>query len=377
MNKTLQIIIILLCCTLTINSYTQAATPQAKPFTIVIDAGHGGRDPGAIGKITREKDINLAIALKLGKRIEQGIEDVKVHYTRTTDTFLPLQDRANYVNKQGADLFICIHTNAVDNPNVKGAETFTLGLNKAESNLDVAMRENSVILLEDDYKANYQGFDPNSVESYIMFDFMQDQYLDKSLSFAVLVQNNMTTKCARYDRGVRQAAFWVLHKSACPSVLVEVGFITNQQDEKYLASEEGRNALADAIYNAVVLYKKEIDKKNGIIKTQETVDTAANAKNNEQKTIIASKVTYKIQIAAVKEHLPNNDPAFKGLKNIKHYKENNYYKYTYGEETTFEAINKIHKEIKNKFPDSFVVAFKDGEKINVKTARQIEQEQAR
>lgn len=374
MNKTIQIIIILLCCTLTTNIHTQAATPQAKPFTIVIDAGHGGRDPGAIGKITREKDINLAIALKLGKKIEQEIENVKVHYTRTTDTFIPLQDRANYVNKQAADLFICIHTNAVDNPNVKGAETFTLGLNKAESNLDVAMRENSVILLEEDYKANYQGFDPNSVESYIMFDFMQDQYLDKSLSFAVLVQNNLTTKCKRYDRGVRQAAFWVLHKSACPSVLVEVGFITNQQDEKYLASEEGRNALAEAIYNAVLLYKKEIDKKNGIIKTQETVDTVANTKNNEQKTTIASKVTYKIQIAAVKEHLPNNDPAFKGLKNIKHYKENNYYKYTYGEETTFEAINKIHKEIKNKFPDSFVIAFKDGQKINLKTARQIEQE---
>ncbi|MBO5960692.1 MAG: N-acetylmuramoyl-L-alanine amidase [Paludibacteraceae bacterium] len=373
MNKILQIIIILLCCTLTINMHTQAATPQAKPFTIVIDAGHGGRDPGAIGKITREKDINLAIALKLGKRIEQGIEDVKVHYTRTTDIFLPLQDRANYVNKQGADLFICIHTNAVDNPNVKGAETFTLGLNKAESNLDVAMRENSVILLEDDYKANYQGFDPNSVESYIMFDFMQDQYLDKSLSFAVLVQNNMTTKCARYDRGVRQAAFWVLHKSACPSVLVEVGFITNQQDEKYLASEEGRNALADAIYNAVVLYKKDIDKKNGIIKTQEQPNVTANTDNKEQKTTIANTICYKIQIAAVKEQLPANDPAFKGLKNIQYYKENNYYKYTYGEEITFEAINKLHKEIKNKFPDSFVVAFKDGQKINVKTARQLEQ----
>ena len=373
MNKILQIIIILLCCTLTINMHTQAATPQAKPFTIVIDAGHGGRDPGAIGKITREKDINLAIALKLGKRIEQGIEDVKVHYTRTTDIFLPLQDRANYVNKQGADLFICIHTNAVDNPNVKGAETFRLGLNKAESNLDVAMRENSVILLEDDYKANYQGFDPNSVESYIMFDFMQDQYLDKSLSFAVLVQNNMTTKCARYDRGVRQAAFWVLHKSACPSVLVEVGFITNQQDEKYLASEEGRNALADAIYNAVVLYKKDIDKKNGIIKTQEQPNVTANTDNKEQKTTIANTICYKIQIAAVKEQLPANDPAFKGLKNIQYYKENNYYKYTYGEEITFEAINKLHKEIKNKFPDSFVVAFKDGQKINVKTARQLEQ----
>ena len=372
MNKTIQIIITLLCCILTINIHTQAKTTQTKPFTIVIDAGHGGRDPGAMGKITREKDINLAIALKLGKKIEQGIENVKIHYTRTTDIFLPLQDRANFVNQKGADLFICIHTNAVDNPNVKRAETFTLGLSKADSNLDVAMRENAVILLEDDYKANYQGFDPNSVESYIMFDFMQDQYIDKSLSFAVLVQNNLTSQCNRYDRGVRQAAFWVLHKSACPSVLVEVGFITNPQDEKYLASETGRNAIAEAIYNAVVRYKKEIDKKNGVLNNQKINTSDTKVQKDTPQTPVAGGICYKIQIAAVKTELPNDDQAFKGLTNITYYKENNYYKYTYGNESTFEAIEQKRKDIKNKFPDAFVVAFKDGEKISVKTARQIE-----
>lgn len=373
MNKTLKTIIFLLFCLISTLNITQAASTKEKPFTIVIDAGHGGRDPGAVGKTTREKDINLAIALKLGKKIEQGIEGVKVHYTRTTDIFLPLQDRANFVNEKGADLFICIHTNAVENPNVKGVETFTLGLSKAESNLDVAMRENAVILLEDDYKANYQGFDPNSVESYIMFEFMQDQYIDKSLSFAVLVQNSMTGKCERYDRGVRQAAFWVLHKSACPSVLIEVGFITNSQDEKYLASEAGKTAMADAIYNAVVEYKKDIDKKNGVIIVKKSQQTTAKTDDNTQDTPFANGLCYKIQIAAVKSELSSNDPSFKGLTPISYYKENNYYKYTYGETSTFKAIEQLRKEIKNKFPDAFVIAFKDGKKINVKTAQQLEQ----
>ena len=373
MNKTLKTIIFLLFCLISTLNITQAASTKEKPFTIVIDAGHGGRDPGAVGKTTREKDINLAIALKLGKKIEQGIEGVKVHYTRTTDIFLPLQDRANFVNEKGADLFICIHTNAVENPNVKGVETFTLGLSKAESNLDVAMRENAVILLEDGYKANYQGFDPNSVESYIMFEFMQDQYIDKSLSFAVLVQNSMTGKCERYDRGVRQAAFWVLHKSACPSVLIEVGFITNSQDEKYLASEAGKTAMADAIYNAVVEYKKDIDKKNGVIIVKKSQQTTAKIDDNTQDTPFANGLCYKIQIAAVKSELSSNDPSFKGLTPISYYKENNYYKYTYGETSTFKAIEQLRKEIKNKFPDAFVIAFKDGKKINVKTAQQLEQ----
>ena len=221
-------------------------------FTVVIDAGHGGRDPGAMGQIAQEKNINLGVALKLGQKIAANFKDVKVLYTRKTDVFLTLQERANFVNQNSADLFICIHTNAAENRDVAGAETFTLGLDKLASNLDVAMRENSVMLLEEDYKTTYQGFDPNSVESYIMFEFMQDQYIDRSLSFASSVQEQFTRQYNRKDRGVRQAAFWVLHKSACPSVLIELGFITNKAEEQFLHSAKGQQTMADAIYDAFV-----------------------------------------------------------------------------------------------------------------------------
>ena len=323
-----------------------------------------------MGKLVREKDINLAIALRLGARIEKGLPDVRVLYTRKTDIFLPLQDRANFVNENAADLFICIHTNAAENTSVHGVETFTLGLNKQESNLDVAMRENSVILLEDNYEANYQGFDPNSVESYIMFEFMQDQYIDKSLSFATLTQKAMSGKCKRNNRGVRQAAFWVLHKSACPSVLIEVGFISNQQEEKFLASDSGRDAMAGAIYDAVVEYKRDIDKKNGI-----AVAAPSKPLQTEKQVSSSSKntgVVYKIQIAAVKKELSAKDPALKGLKNVKYYKEGGFFKYTYGEENTFSEIEQLRKSIRSKFPEAFVIAFKDGKKISVSEARAIE-----
>lgn len=342
-----------------------------KPFTIVIDAGHGGRDPGAMGKLVREKDVNLAIALRLGERIEKGMSNTRVLYTRKTDVFLPLQDRANFVNENSADLFICIHTNAAENTSVHGVETFTLGLNKLESNLDVAMRENSVILLEDNYEANYQGFDPSSVESYIMFEFMQDQYIDKSLSFATLAQKSMSGKCKRNNRGVRQAAFWVLHKSACPSVLIEVGFLSNQQEEKFLASDSGRDAMAGALYDAVVEYKKDIDKKNGVAYV--TANKTEPALNTSSETSGKTKgLVYKIQIAAVKKELNSKDPALKGLKNVKYYREGGFYKYTYGEENDFESIEQLRKSIRSKFPEAFVIAFKDGKKISVTEARALE-----
>ncbi len=235
-------------------------TLAAQAFTVVIDAGHGGRDPGALGARVQEKALNLDVSKRLAEQIKQNHKDVKVLLTRSTDVFLTLQERANFVNKNHADLFICIHTNAADNKSICGAETFVLGLNKMESNLDVAMRENAVMMLEDDYQTKYQGFDPNSVESYIMFEFMQDQYIDKSLQFAQLVQEQFSGTLKRADRGVRQAAFWVLHQSACPSVLVEMGFISNAAEEKYLASEAGKAAISKAIYDAFVQYKASIDK---------------------------------------------------------------------------------------------------------------------
>jgi len=236
---------------------------QNSKFTVVIDAGHGGHDPGAIGKISREKDINLAVSIQLGELIATNYNDVKVVFTRTTDKYLTLQERANIVNSNHADLFICIHTNSAKSSAATGAESFTLGLAKTKGNLDVAMLENSVMLLEDDYKSKYKGFDPTSVDSYIMFEFMQDKYIDRSISIASEIQNHFKNFAGRSDRGVRQAGFWVLYQSACPSVLIELGFISNPAEEKYLASSGGQRQLAESIYKAFVGFKYELDKKSG------------------------------------------------------------------------------------------------------------------
>ena len=231
------------------------STLSLMSFTVVIDAGHGGHDAGAIGLVkgVKEKDLNLTVAKRLAMKIQQNHPDVKVVLTRETDVFLPLQQRADIANKNHADLFISIHTNAAENRKAQGAETFILGTDRMEDNLDVAMRENAVMKLEDDQTV-YQGFDPNSIESYIIFELMQNQYMDNSLVFAELVQNQFVGTLHRANRGVRQAAFWVLLQSACPSVLVEMGFVSNAEEEKWLASEDGKNSIANGIYTAFQQY---------------------------------------------------------------------------------------------------------------------------
>lgn len=237
----LPVIIFLACCMMS--------------FTVVIDAGHGGHDAGAIGYVssTKEKDLNLAAAKGLAAKIHAAYPEVNVVLTRETDVFLPLQERADIVNKNHADLFISIHTNAAENRKACGAETFILGTERMEDNLDVAMRENAVMKLEDDQTV-YQGFDPNSIESYIIFELMQNQYMDNSLLFAELVQHQFVNTMQRANRGVRQAAFWVLLKSACPSVLVEMGFVSNAEEEKWLASPTGKNAIVNGIFTAFQQY---------------------------------------------------------------------------------------------------------------------------
>ena len=224
-------------------------------FTIVIDAGHGGNDAGAIGlsKGVKEKDLNLNVAQRLASKIRAAHPEVKVVLTRDTDVFLPLQQRADIANKNHADLFISIHTNAAENRKACGAETFILGTDRMEDNLDVAMRENAVMKLEADQTV-YQGFDPNSVESYIIFELMQNQYMDNSLAFAEMVQSEIVGTLQRANRGVRQAAFWVLLQSACPSVLVEMGFLSNTEEEIWLASEAGKNGIVNGIYTAFEQY---------------------------------------------------------------------------------------------------------------------------
>ena len=383
-----------------------------KPFTVVIDAGHGGHDPGALGKITQEKKLNLDVTLLLGKMIEEECPDVRVCYTRKTDVFLTLQERADFVNKNNADIFICIHTNASESREAVGAETFVLGIDKMASNLNVAMRENAVMLLEDNYETTYQGFDPNSIESYIMFELMQDQYIDQSLQFATLVQQQFCGALKRADRGVRQAGFWVLHKSACPSVLVEMGFISNTEEEIYLASIAGKEQLATALYNAFVSYKNQIDKKNNslaqpkelkkygqpskpaekdttIVKVDsiaETVvkdtvvakadtvlpETPATKVEEPAKTpVVVVKPVYRVQIFAASRVLKPGDASFKGLKNCKYTRDGNFYKYTYGETSDYVKAVELQKQIKAKFPDCFVVAFLDGKQISVKEARKM------
>ncbi len=234
----------------------------AYDFTVVIDAGHGGEDAGAVGRTgLMEKDLNLKVSTMLADTIRAAFPRVQVLQTRTEDVFIPLQRRADFVNKHNADLFICIHTNAAENRAATGAETFILGTDRMEDNLDVAMRENAVMKLEDGFETTYEGFDPNSVDSYIMFELMQNQYMDQSLQFASLVQNQFTSTLHRDDRGVRQAAFWVLLKSACPSVLVEMGFISNRDEELYLASAIGKREITAALFTAFSSFYSKNGKK--------------------------------------------------------------------------------------------------------------------
>ncbi len=370
---------------------------SAFAFNVVIDAGHGGKDPGACGALTTEKALNLAVAQRLNKLIKDSCADVKVFLTRSTDVFLTLQERANFVNKHNADLFICIHANASENKNQNGAETYTLGLHKLDSNFDVAKRENSVIMLEDNYQTKYQGFDPNSVESYIMFEFMQDSYLDKSLQFASLVQDQLSGLCARADRGVRQAGFWVLYKSACPSVLVEMGFVSNPDEEKYLVSEEGKRQTAEAIYNAFAAYKRSLENKKQRVETAAVVDTvkpaepsqtsentvasdkskkkAKSSKNTKKQEEVATpkaqttpQPVFRVQIFSVTSELKPGDPSFKGLKGCKYTKDGKFFKYTYGEETDYEKIKQVRDSVQQKFKDCFITAFLDGEQILVRDA---------
>lgn len=258
MSKTIFSLIIISIALLSLPMRTKADNvPANKTFTVVLDAGHGGKDPGAVGRISREKNINLSVALALGKLIEKNCSDTRVIYTRKSDVFIPLDRRAQIANKAKANLFISIHTNAMPGKKIaRGTETYTMGMARAKENLDVAKRENSVILVEDDYKTRYEGFDPRSSESYIIFELMQDKYMEQSVSLARNIQKEFKNTARRADRGVHQAGFLVLRATTMPSVLVELGYITTADEERYLNSAQGINKLAESLYNAFTQYKK-------------------------------------------------------------------------------------------------------------------------
>ena len=369
------------------------AATLSKKFVVVIDAGHGGHDPGAVGKISKEKNINLSVALQLGKLINEQCSDTRVIYTRNKDVFIPLARRAEIANEAKADLFISIHTNSVGrNKSVQGASTWTLGLAKSDANLEVAKRENSVILYEDDYKTRYAGFNPNSAESYIIFEFMQDKYMSQSVHLASLVQKEFKQTGKRIDRGVHQAGFLVLKASAMPSILVELGFISNPTEERYLNSEVGKKALANSIFQAFLTYKEEqkmrLEESKGDtlpeVKLQQSTtsqpsSSTTSASTTPQKTPVAATSTqtqkatqqvpvFKVQILTSSKPLSPKDRQFKGLKNIDFYKENGLYKYTYGSSTNYNEILRIKKDISKRIKDAFIIAFKNGKKMDTATA---------
>ena len=342
-------------------------------FVLVIDAGHGGHDPGAIGRISKEKNINLKVAMRLGELVESQCSDVKVVYTRRRDVFIPLDRRAQIANDAKADLFISIHTNSLaKNHTTKGASTWTLGLAKSQANLEVAQRENSVILYEDDYKTRYAGFNPNSAESYIIFEFMQDKYMEQSVHLASLVQEQFRQTCKRVDRGVHQAGFLVLKASAMPSILVELGFISTPEEERYLNTANGVNTLADGIFRAFRIYK---DEQRGR-QAGQAYRVSADTSSERQGQVLDEAATrrrnvapmFKVQIFASTELLKDNDRRLKGLKGVEHYQEGGLYKYTYGASEDYNQILRLRRNVASKFKGAFVIAFKDGEKMDIHQA---------
>jgi N-acetylmuramoyl-L-alanine amidase len=350
---------------------------ECKDFVVVIDAGHGGHDHGAIGNITNEKSINLGVALELGKKLSE-MDGVKVVYTRSNDTFVPLQGRADIANKAGGDLFVSIHTNSVDKNSknrltVAGASVYTLGFKKSQENLAVAMRENSVMKMESDYTTAYEGFDPNSVESYIIFEMSQNLHMEQSIKAANEVQKELVSAAGRKDHGVRQANFWVLFKTGMPAMLIELDFICNPTVEKFLDSKSGQKSLANAIYNGICAYKKDVDRDNAILNGHDIKPKPAPAQKSDknipepittkEKTDSKENIIYKIQFLTSPKKLENNSKAFKGLEPIEFYIDGSTYKYTYGAYESTKGASMDLKTVKKLFPDAFIVKTQNGKRI--------------
>ncbi len=335
---------------------------------IVIDAGHGGKDPGASGKRSREKDIVLSIALKAGKLIEDNVKDVTVIYTRKTDVFIPLNTRADIANNSKSDLFISIHCNSNISTQPKGSETYVMGMHKSEENLQVAMLENSAILLEDDYKTNYEGFDPTSTENHIIFNFFQNSFQTQNIEMASAVQAEFKANTAVRDRGVKEAGFWVLYKTAMPGVLIETGFLSNATDEAYLISEKGQNQMAAAIFNAFKEYKTKHDALE-LQKVGFNVSQIQKIKTNEKDF---GKVSFRVQFLSLDVEKKLTDKKYNQLPNIKSYFYKNLYRYTCGDTPNYsEAVNLQNKVRKLGFSDAFVIALLNGERISITEGRKL------
>lgn len=381
---------------ITFLTFPVSAQKDGKTFKVVIDAGHGGKDPGCLGAYTKEKDVALNIALKTGKLISDNCPNVKVIYTRNTDVFVELYRRAKIANDNHADLFISFHCNASENKSAHGIDTWVMGLHKSEANLAVARAENSAMLKEKNYEQNYGGFNPNSPESAVMFSLYSTAYLNNSILLADKVQKNLINTTHLRDRGVNQAGYWVLWAVSMPSILIEMGFLTNPTEEKFLSEEKNKASIADAIYRAFVSYYSQVTGNKvttpDVIasdnsQTESSPKSEANDHNNnnssdnqsdkkvdDQKTTVdkspanPDEVRFMVQFMALPDKISLNDNRFKGLPDVNCYFENGLWKYTAGRETGVQSVKEILNEVKKKYPDAFVIAFKGENKIPVSEA---------
>ena len=430
MNKKIQF------CLFTMMMFAVSCMAANKKFTLVIDPGHGGKDHGAIGVYSREKDLTLKFGLAFGKLVEQRCPDVKVIYTRKTDVFIPLVTRAEIANKNHADLFISVHINALaGGRKVRGVQTYTLGQGQNTGrkgiikNLEVAKRENSVILLEENYQQTYQGFDPTSPESNIMFEFIQDVNMQKSVELAKYMQQHICAATGLKDMGAHQNNLAVLRLSSMPGCLLELGFISTPEEELFMNAPQADDMYAIGIFNAFAQYKNryyegltvpyKAPKKvtptvpeivPQVYKQKEETKTKKAKRKSEPTPVLSKKeekkveettttdsrpVTetskpeviaetrddipapvnpdvpiFKVQILSSSRKIALNDEALKGLKGCEWYQEGTLWKYTYGSSTNYNEIRKLQKELTNRFPDAFIIAFKGGQRTNVNEAIQ-------
>ena len=392
---------------------TMTSFAANRNFTLVIDAGHGGHDAGARGAISMEKNINLSVALQFGRYVEKYMPEVRVIYTRKTDKFVSLIERANIANRANADLFISVHTNALPAGKIaRGFETYTLGMHRAKDNLDVAMRENSVISMEKDYKQTYQGFDPKSSESYIIFEFIQGKNMERSVELARMIQRKVCDNANRPDKGVHQAGFLVLRETSMPSCLIELGFITTPDEERILNNSDRVNEIAKSIYDGFAQYRNKYDKRVTVpyrplqsgdveeLKEQESQHQVEPQRKNEaqkkvevlkktealkrtepqkkaevQKRVVAQKKpepkdapVFKLQIFVSDRILRKGDAHFKGETDYESFREGNLVKYTMGSSTNYNEVYRLRKSLQEKFPEAFIIAFKNGQKYDVNQA---------
>lgn len=418
MSRKFYVFLLLICC------FAVTSFAAKRPFTLVIDAGHGGKDAGAPGKYSYEKNINLKVALAFGRYVEKNCPDVKVIYTRKTDVFIPLHERAAIANRNKADVFISIHTNSVASKKpISGLETYTMGMRRSGEKLSAAMRENDVILIEDNYQQHYSGFDPRSPESYIMFEVLNDKNMLESVELAKGIQKNVCRTANRPNKGVKQDAFLVLRETSMPACLIELGYITTPSEEAYLNAPSNQEAMGRGIYQAFVEYKARATHQPMPVKVEETevpeqsvkeeapvkqevqeapvvpaetpevavkqnapakqeapvkqeqlvhketsVKPAQPAKADTVKTVAVAAPVFKVQFLASNTRIKAGDARFKGLDGVDSYQEGGLWKYTVGSTESYAEVRQLRAQVVKVFPQAFIVAFKNGEKMDTQKA---------